>query len=424
MWQLPAGPVGIAFGAEFLHETLDQEPDQTLQTGDALGIGGVYVPVSGSRESYAGYAETIVPIFGASFRARGFHALEFTAAVRFEAFSNNTNVMVPKFGMRWQPFDESLTIRATWGEGFKQPTLVELFAPPVAGTLDVFDPIRQEFVSELRTTFLPNPNLQPEDSRNFNAGIVYSPKFAPGFTVMIDLFNIETGGWVNPNPDTTPIIARIEGGNGLPGESLTRDANGQLTSLTYVSFVNSGTQKVRGADFGVTYERPTSFGTFRSDTQATYLDSYQFSPLPGQPELELRGSPVNFFSDDAYLKWKGVSRFDWTWRGLNTAVTARYYDGFHEFDVFGNEHWVNQAWLFDLQASYEFGSQSGGSETPRRQPFRNGWPAWRYLLDGAKLTLGCNNLFNHDPPRSNDNFPRFIYDTTGRFVYVSLTEKF
>ena len=31
--------------------------------------------------------------------------------------------------MRWQPFDEQLTIRSTWGEGFLEPSLVELYGP-------------------------------------------------------------------------------------------------------------------------------------------------------------------------------------------------------------------------------------------------------------------------------------------------------
>jgi len=39
-------------------------------------------------------------------------------------------------------------------------------------------------------------------------------------------------------------------------------------------------------------------------------------------------------------------------------------------------------------------------------------------------TDGVNNIFNHDPPQSNDNFPRFIYDPTGRFVYFTVKKKF
>ena len=236
LFRLPAGPVGFAFGAQFRRETQDQHPDAILQSGDALGL-GVVLPVSGSSQAYAGYAEASVPVFGGDYSVRGFHAVDFTAAGRFEGFSNDTHVLVPKFGMRWQPLDDSLTIRATWGEGFRQPTLAELFAPlGLWHVANVFDPVKGEVITELPTTFLPNPNLQPEDSRNFTAGIVYSPKYVSGLTLSIDFFNIETQGWINPNPNPSVAIARIESGQGLPGESTTRDADGNLTQLTYVAF--------------------------------------------------------------------------------------------------------------------------------------------------------------------------------------------
>ena len=85
------------------------------------------------------------------------------------------------------------------------------------------------------------------------------------------------------------------------------------------------------------------------------------------------------------------------------------------------QHWVKQTWFFDVQASYEFGTISPSSYADR---FHNGWPTWRYLLDQTTITLGVNNIFDHDPPRSNDNFPRFIYDPTGRFIYASVKKKF
>ena len=127
------------------------------------------------------------------------------------------------------------------------------------------------------------------------------------------------------------------------------------------------------------------------------------------------------FSDDAYLQWKGQSRLEWVWHQFEAALTAHYFDGFHEIRPDGNRHWVGQTWLFDLQASYEFETKSPASWS---KYFHRGWPKWRSLLDGTKLTLGINNLFDHDPPRSNDNFPRYIYDTSGRFIYGSVTKKF
>jgi hypothetical protein len=53
-------------------------------------------------------------------------------------------------------------------------------------------------------------------------------------------------------------------------------------------------------------------------------------------------------------------------------------------------------------------------------------PCWKALLNNTTVTLGCNNVFGHDPPHAFiiTNYPDFLYDSTGRFVYVSLKKKF
>src|SRR5207237_1020217 len=73
--------------------------------------------------------------------------------------TNNTNVLVPKVGLRWQPFDEQLTLRATWGEGFREPSLEELFGSPVS-TLEVtHDPLKGGLLeSETNVLISSNPN--------------------------------------------------------------------------------------------------------------------------------------------------------------------------------------------------------------------------------------------------------------------------
>ena len=72
----------------------------------------------------------------------GFHSLEFEDGIRFEEFlNNNSNVLVPKFGMRWQPLDEQLTLRVTWSEGYRQPSLEELFATGISTLQGTHDPL-------------------------------------------------------------------------------------------------------------------------------------------------------------------------------------------------------------------------------------------------------------------------------------------
>ena len=51
---------------------------------------------------------------------------------------------------------------------------------------------------------------------------------------------------------------------------------------------------------------------------------------------------------------------------------------------------------------------------------------FRSCLDRTTIILGCNNIFGHDPPNANTptNYADFTYDSTGRFVYVSLRKTF
>jgi len=55
---------------------------------------------------------------------------------------------------------------------------------------------------------------------------------------------------------------------------------------------------------------------------------------------------------------------------------------------------------------------------------------WQRALNGLRITLGCNNIFDKDPPQAFGEggnavgYPGFTYDSTGRFVYIRVTKKF
>ena len=171
----------------------------------------------------------------------------------------------------------------------------------------------------------------------------------------------------------------------------------------------------------------------------------------------------NAASDEGYLKWRANSQIDWAWKGFDLALTAHYLDGFHEvlaktgqlvffpklhqvlpYPNSIKEHYVKETWFFDVRASYRFlvpsapqavagyakdgGKSSSGKEHP---PNGNAAAqmancAWQRLLNDTTITLGCNNVFGHDPPTAagGENYADFIYDSTGRFVYLSLTKRF
>ena len=167
---------------DWRREQFDFNPDDTDKTGDQIGVGQAKTSFGG-RKAYGIFAETQIPITSPKMGIPGLYSLEFNASGRFEEFLNNsTNVLVPRIGIRWQPFDEELTIRATWGEGFIEPSLAQLYGAPIfilAVTNTPSIPYTGVAVSDPETTqeVDANRNLQPEDSRNFSAGFVYTPKW-------------------------------------------------------------------------------------------------------------------------------------------------------------------------------------------------------------------------------------------------------
>jgi iron complex outermembrane receptor protein len=461
LFNLPAGGVGFAVGGQFRRESLKEEPDMLNVEGDIVGNSPV-PPAVGGRKTYAFYAETRIPIFSPAYAIPGFHSLEFVAGGRFEEFLNNdTNVLVPKVGMRWQPFDEQLTLRATWGEGFREPSLEELFGSPLSTLEPSHDPMNGGvFEPETNTLISSNPGLQPEDSRSFSGGFVYTPKYVPGLNLSVDFWDIERTGVVTA-PLADQVLQRELTGTLLPGEAVERDIGGNITRIL-VRNQNIGNQEARGFDFGLQYQRPTPWGTFTWLTQATYLDEFIFQGFIfrefGPDNGNLAGRTTNpGLSDEGWYKWKGTSQLDWTWKGFDLVTIARYTDGFHEFTPGGggnlHQHWVHQTVFFDVQASYDFtallpveeqpvpgyskgskdvvrGKDGNPLETASAQTSNYSRSVLDHLLRGTILTIGCNDVFGQDPPKAFGEggnavgYPGFTYDATGRFVYGRITKKF
>jgi len=457
LFNLPAGGVGLAFGGQFRRESLKENPDALNVEGDIVGNSPV-PPATGGRKAYAFYAETSIPIFSPANAIPGFHSLEFVAGGRFEEFLNNdTNVLVPKVGMRWQPFDEQLTLRATWGEGFREPSLEELFGSPLSTLEPSHDPKNGGvFEPETNTLISSNPGLQPEDSRSFSGGFVYTPKYVPGLNLSVDFWDIERTGVVTA-PLDDQVLQRELTGTLLPGEAVERDIGGNITRILSRN-QNIGNQEARGFDFGLQYQRPTPWGTFTSLTQVTYLDEFIFQGFifrefgPDNGNLAGRTTDPGL-SNEGWYKWKGNSQLDWTWKGFDLVAIVRYNDGFHEFTPNLHQHWVHQTFFFDVQASYDFtallpveeqpvpGYSKGGKEVVRgkdgnpletasAQTSNYARSALDHLLRGTIITIGCNNVFGQDPPKAWGEggnavgYPGFTYDATGRFVYARLTKKF
>jgi iron complex outermembrane receptor protein len=459
LFDLPAGGVGLALGGVFTRQTYIFNPDDQARLGQELGV-GITPPVKAGRKEYAFYGETLIPVFSPKFNIPFFHSLEFTAGVRYEAWKNNdTNAAVPKVGVRWQPFDEQLTIRSTWGEGFLEPSMLQLFGPTVFALAptnftgfaptEVFgpqgsptNPLQTVKNPETTVVEVPNTNLAPEHDRTWTGGIVYTPKWIPQqygtLTLTVDLWDVERTGvivFLSPQQVITGYNAGAVPGFVSPakppaiGPAALFDPSGNFNGVQS-PFSNGGRENARGVDLGLQYQLETGIGTWTWLTRVSYLDQFVFQ-FPGQRAYQVAGRANNdwfegsFFGQttggDAWYKWKGSSQLDWTWHNWDLNATVHLLDGFWETlfgvqpDGFFKQHYVHPTWFTDLQLSYSLiftppveaapvpGYSKGGKEVVGKEKeapptVAYSMPCWKTILNNSTVTVGVNNIFGEDPP--------------------------
>jgi outer membrane receptor protein involved in Fe transport len=420
----PAGPVGFAIGADFRHEQLNQFPDPYGLTGDLIGSSANAI-TQGQRKVWGAFAEWRIPVLK---NVPGAHALDADVAVRHEDFmTNSATTTVPKFGMRWQPIDDSLTLRASWSKGFREPSLYELYASPTSGLFPITHPLPGfAFEPEQSVTVAGNRHLQPEKTKYLNAGVVWSPQFKAlkGLTLSVDYWEVERRGTVATNYQDTVnrFFGRKPGqaagsapGGLLPGESVVLFKDGSINVINSV-FFNVGLTKGAGFDYSASYAIKTdSIGRFDVSTVWSMYSHLRGSSVAGANLDEVVNQPTSegTGSDNGYLRWRGRSEIHWAYKGYTALFAGNFNDGFWDVDGnTGNNFFVKSTWMFDAQAGYSFHGELG-----------------QWLAD-TKLSVGVRNVFDRNPPFASGNagnstgYPSFLYSSEGRFWYVSLSRKF
>jgi outer membrane receptor protein involved in Fe transport len=412
---LPAGDVGFALGVDFRREAIDQRPDSSGQAGEILAQ-TPSSPISRQRKVVSYYTEFEIPIFGEKNAQSLAKHLSLNLAGRYEDFvTSKQTVFVPKVGIHWMPVDDTLVVRASWGKGFLQPSLYQLYAPPVSALTNIKDPVTGVNEPEQSVTSSGNKNLASETSKSYNLGVVWTPKGTmQGFTFAVDFWRIERNGTVSIDHQDT--LDRSVAGKLIPGETVVRDFAGNLVQVNGV-YRNLGQTEVQGIDFTTSYTWKTeNMGRFEAGLNLAYIDSFKIDFIGDGNLVDYIGQGIpGDSSDDGYLQWKGQGWVGWNFKGINARLTGTYTDGFADLDLDSNPRQVASTIFYDFQASYTLFPSKSQSETK--------W--WTDM----KLTAGVNNLLDTDPPLAQDegnnstNYPGHLYTNVGRFVYFQLEKK-
>ena len=461
LFDLPAGPFGAALGVDYRREKLTGTPDENSfssgPTSRRWQNGNFFDPISRDRTIEAGFAEIRVPVTSERMDLPGLRLLELSAAYRYEKYSDAGASRVPKYGVRWRPLGDELTVRGTYSEAFVAPSLFSLFGPTTEGATAA-GVIQTVFgvPGFARQRSGANPDLKPSTAKTSSFGVVYSPKALQRLTLGIDYIEVKqlslvgvAGaanilGSVNASGTASPFIGQVAIGNfpTNPDPSLpapTRiTAPGQLAALlrsgvspnvVFVtdSRVNIAGQKLKALDVSAAYEFPKSaFGKFNLSTAGTFFLDYQFQALPTQAYYEYAGHVTTLNEGQGTIpgmKWFTAlnwSRDRWSATLNNTSISSVVDLGAGGI-VFANSTSLKRVPVpsytsWDTSVSYAFK--------------HIGLPGGTKLFSGLKLTLGVNNLADQLPPSAPQAFGGDVgvdlatYNPIGRLWYVSAGLKF
>lgn len=418
--ELPAGDVGFAFGADYRTESVDQSPDALAQTGSLIGSSPRAI-TDATRDIWSVYAEANIPVVSPEQDMTGFYLVDLNIAARYERFvTSGRDTFVPKVGVRVMPIRE-LMIRGSYGEGFREPSLFELYSGQSYGLSTVYNPLTDTNEREVSVSSSGNVELAAEDTVSYNVGIVYTPtnKWLNGFTFGVDFWRLEREGTVSLSYERT--VERYVSGDLLAGESVLIDpANNALVQVNSV-FANAGRTRVQGIDFDIAYAlRTENMGRFDFRVVATWLDKWLFASQPDSELINYVEEDSSIAAQDGYLRWKANASLGWMYENHKATIRARYRDGFNDgkyADLAGLDftpvyYEVKDRVLFDVQYGYTFFTDSD---------------AW---FNDLEVTVGVRNVLDTDPPSSDGfvasstGYPDFLYSSEGRFYYVGLTKGF
>ena len=425
---LPAGPLSFAVGLEHRVTEGFFQPDPIVAAGLSSDIPAQ--PASGSITVKEAYGELRIPLIK---DAPFFYRLDASVAGRWFDYSTSGTDSTYKAGLNWRPTAEIL-FRGSWGQGFRAPSIGELFGSASRFDQEVTDPcsdflglsggtaasaaVRANCIArgvpasgsyvqlnpQLPVITSGNKKLSPETSESWNASGVWEPKFlrdaswASGGSVELAYTEIKLDAAIQALSGQTLLDRCAQTRDALSCATITRTASGVVSSIAN-PLINIGGIKTRAIDLNLIWTSPEwSFGRFALHSNTTRLLEFtELQPTstglqPIKREGTERGSP-----DQAYPKTKSNLSVDWDKAEFGATATLRYISAVEE---------------------------SGAANRLDARTYVDAQFRWSpsFLMEGLRFAVGVNNLFDKDPPGciscGLNNYDPNAYDAPGRLVYL------
>lgn len=422
LFDLPGGPLGIAVGIEYRKLKGSFDPDPIVAAGFSSDIPAL--PTRGSYNVKEAYAELSAPVLSDT---PFFDLLELTGAVRWSDYSTSGSTTTLKGGVNWKPVND-LRLRASYAEGFRAPSIGELFGTQSRFDQTINDPcststtagqnwnnnatIKANCIAQgvptagyaqanpqISVLVGGNEDLAPESSRSWIFGGVYSPGFIPGLSLEANYYDIKVKGAIQAVNAEITLAQCVAQNDPAACALVTRAPGGQLTFVEGL-LQNIAGIRTKGVDVNLSYRtQETSAGRFGFTWNNSFLTQYDVLVPAADGRLVVsregteQGSP-----SQTYPKWKSVGILDWDGQSIGATLTGRYVSAIRE--PLADDNRMKARFYTDFQLRW----------FPGDDP------------EAFGFALGVNNLFDVKAPGciscDLNNFDPTAYDLPGRYYYV------
>jgi outer membrane receptor protein involved in Fe transport len=444
IWDLPAGPLGVAAGFEWRKEFSSAVPDALTQAG--LNAGNATPPTSGEFTVKEIFLETRVPLLKDMPFVK---SLNFLGAFRHGDYSSVGSTNSWNAGFEWAAIDD-LKFRGTRSLSTRAPNINELYqapsqdfpsglndpcvgvtatsggpyaalcraAPGVAANIAANGSftLGQADIQGVSGYNRGNPNLKAEKGRSTTVGVVWTPRsisMLKRFTFTADYFNIKIADAIVSTPRQYALEACYSGANPAMCSFITRrpaaigaNSAGSL-DLVDTAVSNTGGFATEGIDLTAAWNDRVGPGRLSTKLAYTYVKQGYNVPTPGadrDPFDGEIGAPKNKALFDIGYKWNELSvSATMTYLG-RSALDDQYLTG---LGLSPNSVKFGSRTYTDLQASYQ-------------------------VMKGTELYFGLNNAFDTRAPAIISGMPGSstgtetaagTYDPIGRRWYAGVRVK-
>jgi len=458
VFNLPAGPLRVAVGAEHRDEWAADNPDTLVQEGFGPNQSA---PTEGGYDLSSAYIEFSVPILKDVIGAKN---LTLSPSGRFDKYNTFGSAVTWKLGLEWTPIQD-IRFRGSYSTGFRAPSVSELFSGQgisdltgdgdpcdtraagyngnsnvgqgvltagstcsraVAGGAAVTNfhsSVNNVSAEQQQVLQGGNPNLSPEKAFQYGMGFVLTPQLLPGFSFSADYYNIRidntvlTGGIVN----ATSVDAVLLGCYGAAQNEaycalIHRDpVSGAIIQINSLND-NFGVARATGIDYELAYSTGRAQltlpfpGSLSFDLQLE--EQYKNTQTNADGSVSSYVGYFQYANEDINPHWKGLATLEYNIGPLTAHWDTRFIEGMQSFDggphVYGNE--IGNYYYHNASVSYTLASLG--------------------IVKSTTFVVGVNNLLDKDPPfLSGDSICKCNtlagpYDLVGRTVYGRVSAKF